>query len=322
MKTILVTGGAGYIGSHTAMQLAATGFQPVVLDDLSGGRRDFVRWGPMVEADVTNASALDAAMQAHSPDAVIHLAGLIDAADSVRQSERYRRVNVGGTKTLLEAMARHGVGTLVFSSSAAVYGAPAAASIVEDSPIAPLTPYGSTKAEAETLIAGAGVQWVSLRYFNAAGADGSGEIGEAHEPETHAVPLAIAAALGGPAFTIYGADYATPDGTAVRDYIHVSDLAAAHTRALAYLGGGGASIALNVGSGRGTSVRSLVAAVRRVGGAPVPIREGARRTGDAPRLVADIGAAKRRLGWKPLRSDIDTIVSTAWNWHRRREPKP
>lgn len=316
--SVLVTGGAGYIGSHAAKALAAANREPVVFDNLSQGTPSFVRWGPLVEADLNNTAALDSVFERYKPNAVLHFAGRIDATESLSNPGLYWRENLAATLRLIEAMGRHGVIRLVYSSSASVYGASANASTRESAPLRPTTPYGESKAAAERAIREsgiAGLRWIAFRFFNAAGADPEGELGERHLPETHAVPLAIQAALGGKAFSIFGTDYDTPDGTAVRDYVHVSDLAAAHVHALDYLESGGESVPLNLGAQQGTSVRALVAAVAAAAGGPVPTVSAVRRPGDVATLVADCGEARQRGLWAPRLSNIDTVVRSAWRWH-------
>ena len=319
---VLVTGGAGYIGSHTAKALHDRGYRPVVYDSLSSGSRDAVRWGPLVVGDIRDGQALRGAMAAHDVRAVIHFAGLIEVGRSVGQPELFWEHNVGGTAVLLAAVRETGVRRLVFSSSAAVYGqggrGPLEA-IREDADKAPASPYGDTKLAGEMMIESCcrafGLTAVALRYFNAAGADPSGLIGEAHEPETHLVPLAMAAGLGdGKALTVFGDDFDTPDGTCLRDYVHVSDLAAAHVAALEADLPAGAFEPVNIGGGQGRSVREVVAAVARVLGRPVPHSIGGRRAGDPPSLVADIARAAEILGWTPQCSDLDTIVRDALRW--------
>jgi UDP-arabinose 4-epimerase len=317
---VLVTGGAGYIGSHTAKALAAGGHLPVALDNLERGHRWAVRGGLLVEADMADRVALGRALAEHRIEAVIHFAAYAYVGESMAQPERYFRNNAVGTLNLLDAMRERGVGQIVFSSSCATYGDPATVPIAEELLQAPVNPYGESKLIAERMIRWYarvhGLAATALRYFNAAGADPEGELGERHEPETHLVPLAIGAALGQvPRLEIYGVDYATPDGTAVRDYVHVSDLADAHVRALEHPGPPGDMRAYNLGAGQGVSVREVVAAVERVGGRKVPRVEVGRRPGDPPVLLAAIGKAQRELGWEPRHSSLDAIVETAWRWH-------
>jgi len=321
---VLVTGGAGYIGAHTAKALHEQGFLPVVYDNLSSGFREAVRWGPFVHGDIRDRAALGEAMETHGVKAVIHFAGLIEVGRSVARPDLFWDVNVAGATSLLMVMRERGVGRLVFSSSAAVYGQGARGAletIGEDAEKAPASPYGDTKLTAEWMIQAQcrayGLTAVALRYFNAAGADPSGLIGEAHEPETHLIPLAIAAALGdGKPLTVFGQDFDTPDGTCLRDYIHVSDLAAAHVAALDVDLPAGAFEAVNVGTGQGRSVSEVVEAVGRAAGSAVPHTLGARRAGDPPSLVADPRRALELLGWTPRRSSIDEIVADALRWER------
>ena len=320
---ILVTGGAGYIGSHTAKALSCAGHEPLVLDNLGHGHPWAVRWGPLIEMDLADRAGLRRVFQSHSIGAVIHFAAFIAVGESVRDPAAYFRNNVVNSMNLLDAMCENGVRRIVFSSTAAVYGNPQAPLIAEDHLQLPVNPYGESKLMVERLLRwygdAYGLQWSALRYFNAAGADLDGETGELHHPETHLVPLAIAAAHGDlPELQVFGTDYETPDGTAIRDYIHVTDLAAAHLKALERLGEGGASGAWNLGTGQGHSVREVIAAVERVGGKKVPIRLGPRRAGDAPVLVADPSRALRDLGWTPRHSTLHEIVETAWAWYRRR----
>ena len=321
-QSILVTGGAGYVGSHACKALANAGYRPVVYDNLSRGHREAVRWGPLVEGDLHDRARLAAALSANAVTAVMHFAAFAYVGESVTDPELYYANNLGGTLALLAAMRTAGVERLVFSSTCAVYGVPDQLPIRETSAMAPLSPYGETKLAIERALhwyaAGYGMRYVALRYFNAAGADPDGEIGEDHEPETHLIPRVLQAALGrSDPVDIYGTDYPTPDGTAIRDYIHVSDLADAHLRALDHLAAGGDSVALNLGTGRGCSVREVIAAVERIGGRPVPRREAARRPGDPPELVADPALALARLGWQPRHSDLDTIISNALAWETR-----
>jgi UDP-arabinose 4-epimerase len=317
----LVTGGAGYIGSHVAKGLAEHGYDPVVVDDLSEGNAWAVRWGRLFQADICDGNPLDAIIAETRPMAAIHLAGPAQGRESVADPLPFWRGHVGGLLTVATAMEKAGGGPLVFSSSAAVYGMPGARPVAEDHPLAPLTPYGRAKMAAETLLgdlARAGrMRSVSLRYFNAAGADPEAGLGEARAVETHIIPRALDVLCGrGEAVALFGTDHPTPDGTAVRDYVHVGDLADAHVAALDHLAGGGESLALNLGSGRGVSVAELLATVGRVCGRAVPTRLQSRQAGDPPHLVADAAAAERILGWRPRRSAIERIVEDAWRWHR------
>ncbi|HEX6440755.1 MAG TPA: UDP-glucose 4-epimerase GalE [Stellaceae bacterium] len=326
-KAILVTGGAGYVGSHACKALAGAGYRPVVYDNLSRGHAAAVRWGALVGADLHDRAALVAAMRAHEVAAVMHFAAFAYVGESVADPELYYRNNVGGTLALLAAMREAGVGAIVFSSTCAVYGVPDQVPISEGTAKAPLNPYGETKLAMERALhwhgEAYGLHYAALRYFNAAGADPDGEIGEDHDPETHLIPRVIRAALGtGSPVEIYGTDYPTPDGTAIRDYIHVTDLADAHVRALDYLDRGGDSVALNLGTGMGSSVREVTAAVERIAGRAVPRRESGRRPGDPPELVADPALARERLGWRARHSDLDTIVATALAWETRGAGSP
>jgi UDP-arabinose 4-epimerase len=321
-QSILVTGGAGYVGSHACKALAAAGYRPVVYDNLSRGHAEAVRWGPLVRGDLHERARLVEAMGAHGVTAVMHFAAFAYVGESVGNPELYYRNNVGGTLALLDGMREARVETIVFSSTCAIYGIPDALPIREDAAKAPLNPYGDTKLAIERALhwyGGAyGLRYAALRYFNAAGADSDGEIGENHEPETHLIPLVLRAALGrGEKLQVFGTDYSTPDGTAIRDYIHVMDLADAHVRALGHLAGGGDSLALNLGTGSGHSVREVITAVERIAGRPVPYSEAPRRAGDPPELVADPALAVARLEWQPRFSDLDTIVRTALAWETR-----
>jgi UDP-arabinose 4-epimerase len=321
-QSILVTGGAGYVGSHACKALAAAGHRPVVYDNLSRGHRAAVRWGPLVEGDLHDSGRLAEAFRTYQITAVMHFAAFAYVGESVVDPETYYANNLGGTLALLGAMRQAKVATIVFSSTCAVYGVPEKLPIGETTAKGPLNPYGDTKLAIERLLhwyAGAyGLRYAALRYFNAAGADPDGEIGEDHDPETHLIPLIMRAALGrGDPISIFGTDYPTRDGTAIRDYIHVSDLANAHLRALGHLAAGGENTALNLGTGRGHSVREVIAAVERISGRPVPQREVARRPGDPPELVADPALALSRLGWQPRHSDLDTIIATALAWETR-----
>lgn len=320
MRSILVTGGAGYIGSHTCKALAGAGYKPVSLDNLVYGHRAAVRWGPLVEGDLADRPLLERLMREHAVAAVIHFAAYAYVGESMQHPEKYFANNVTNTLSLLDAMRSCGVAHIVFSSSCATYGLPQRIPIDEQHPQLPVNPYGESKLFVERALKWYGQAYrlrsVALRYFNAAGADADGEIGEDHTPETHLVPLLIQAALGrrGPV-EVFGTDYPTADGTAIRDYIHVTDLADAHVRALEYLLADQDSVALNLGTGRGYSVREVIAAVQRLSEAAVPTRDAPRRPGDPPVLVAQAAEARGRLGWRPRCSDLDNIVRTAWSWH-------
>ncbi len=323
-QAILVTGGAGYVGSHACKVLAMGGYVPVAYDNLSHGHREAVRWGPLVEGGLHETVKLIAALHEYRIAAVMHFAAFASVSESVAHPDLYYRNNVGGTLALLGAMREARVATIVFSSTCAVYGLPAMMPIGEAAAPAPVNPYGESKLAIERSLhwyaAAYGLRYAALRYFNAAGADPDGEIGEDHNPETHLIPLVLRAALGAAEpVEIYGTDYPTPDGTAIRDYVHVSDLAEAHVRALSYLEGGGNSGAFNLGTGRGASVRQVIAAVERLSGRPVPQRAAPRRMGDPPQLVADPTLAGSRLNWRPQYSDLDTIIRTALAWEIGRD---
>ncbi|MCU0722982.1 MAG: UDP-glucose 4-epimerase GalE [Planctomycetes bacterium] len=317
---ILVAGGAGYIGSCCARILAASGRAVAVLDDLSSGHPEAIPGLPLLRADLTDRAGTAEAVARVRPSAVMLFAGLISVPESVREPEKYYRVNLGGALNLLEAMTAAGVRRLVFSSSAAVYGVPGSVPIPEDAPKSPINPYGRIKLQIEEalgdLAAAGRLQAVSLRYFNAAGAEEDGSFGEAHEPEAHLVPLAIAAGLGRiPPLRVFGDDYPTPDGSCVRDYVHVRDLARAHLLALDRLDGGGPALAYNLGVGEGYSVFEVIRAVSRELGREVPFAVAPRRPGDPPRLVASSERIRRDLGWVP-EHDLASIVETAARWHR------
>jgi UDP-arabinose 4-epimerase len=320
---VLVTGGAGYIGSHTCKALSAAGHRPVTYDSLVHGHRDAVRWGPIVEADLADGARLEQTLREHRICAVIHFAGFTYVGESMTAPGKYFRNNLSNTLVLLDAMAAAGIEHFVFSSTCATYGLPQRIPIAEDHPQNPINPYGESKLWVERALVWYGrahkLKAVSLRYFNAAGADLDGEIGEEHDPETHLIPLVIAAALRKrERVDVYGTDYPTGDGTAVRDYIHVTDLAQAHVQALDYLRDGGTSTALNLGAGRGHSVREVIRAVERVAGGAVPVRDAARREGDPPVLIASAARARQVLNWAPRHSSLETIVETAWRWHVQR----
>jgi len=325
---VLVTGGAGYIGSHTCKALAEAGHVPIVYDNLHTGHAWAVKWGVLERGDLNDAATLGAAMKRHRPEAVINFAALAYVGDSTREPTLYYRVNVGGLLTLVETMRVHGVGTMVFSSSCATYGVPAHVPIAEDAPQAPISPYGRTKLMGETILRDAcaahGLAAVALRYFNAAGADAAGELGEEHHPETHLIPLVLQAAAGQrPDISVFGTDYDTPDGTCIRDYIHVTDLAAAHVAALAACKPG-AFAAYNLGTGKGASIDEVIAYARRLTNRQIAVARGPRRAGDPPVLVADASRAKTGLTWTPAHSDPENIIRTAWAWmneHRTRAMK-
>ena len=318
--SILIVGGAGYIGSQTAKIVASNNLKPVVFDNLVYGHRWAVKWGPLVEGDLANPDQIERALVEHQVTAVIHFAAYAYVGESMTDPGKYFRNNVSGTINLLDAMVKAGVRDIVFSSTCATYGEPIAVPISEDHPQAPVNPYGESKLAVERILhwygKAHGLRYAALRYFNAAGADPDGEVGEDHAPESHLIPLAIEAALGGgKTLQMFGTDYATPDGTAVRDYIHVADLADAHVLALAALAKGTPSLRLNLGTGRGHSVREVIAAVERVSGRKVPVKEVGRRAGDPPALVADARRALAELAWTPQYPAIDVIVEHAYRWH-------
>jgi UDP-glucose-4-epimerase GalE len=322
-QSILVTGGAGYIGSHACKALARAGYRPVAYDNLSRGHREAVRWGPLVEGDLADRAQLCAALAEYRVAAVMHFAAYAYVGESVTDPALYYRNNLLGSLSLLNAMHDAEVGEIVFSSTCAIYGMPESVPIRESQMARPVNPYGETKLAIERALhwygEAYGIRSAALRYFNAAGADLEGELGERHEPETHLVPLVLQAALGQrPDIEIYGTDYPTPDGTAIRDYVHVDDLASAHLRALEHLRAGGASIAVNLGTGRGHSVRAVIGAAEAVCGRRIPARAAPRRPGDPPELVADPSLATELLGWRAQHSDLDTIVRSALVWHQRR----
>jgi UDP-arabinose 4-epimerase len=320
MRNILVTGGAGYVGSHTCKALALAGYVPVVLDNLSTGHRWAVKWGPLVEGDIAEQRLVRDTLEKYQSDVVIHFAASASVGEAMENPYKYLHGNVAGSVGLLEAMHEAGARRIVFSSSCATYGVPQTIPISEMDPQTPVNPFGESKLFVERALSwyerAHGFAWVALHYFNAAGADRDGEIGECHEPETHLIPLVVQATLGlRPSVNIMGTDYPTPDGTAIRDYIHVEDLADAHIRALEYLARGGHSTALNLGTGHGYSVREVIASVGRASGRPVPVRESPRRPGDPPLLVAETRRAHEVLSWRPRYANLDPIVSIAWEWH-------
>jgi UDP-arabinose 4-epimerase len=317
---VLVTGGAGYIGSHACKALARAGHRVVAFDNLSAGHREAVRYGPLVVGDITDTDAVRDALQRHEIQAVMHFAALLDVNESVREPHRYYRNNVMGALSVLQAMAAESVRLFVFSSTCAVYGEPIETPIAETHPQQPINAYGETKLAVERALPhferASSLRWAALRYFNAAGADPDAEIGEDHSPEIHLIPRAIDAATGGPGLKIFGDDYPTPDGTCLRDYIHVSDLADAHVKALERLASGGDSDAYNLGTGQPHSVRQVVDAVSDVTGRKVSWTLAPRRAGDPAVLYAAPHKARTRLDWTPRFPDLRTIVAHAWAWHR------
>jgi UDP-arabinose 4-epimerase len=325
---VLVAGGAGYIGSHTCKALAAAGHTPIAYDNLHTGHRWAVKWGPFEQGDLNDAAALAATLKKHKPEAVINFAALAYVGESNQEPTLYYRNNVAGMVSLLEAMRAHDVANIVFSSSCATYGVPARLPITEDMPQNPINPYGRTKLVGEMMLRDAcaayGVAAVALRYFNAAGADAGGEIGEEHDPETHLIPLVLQAAAGKIAkISIFGTDYPTEDGTCIRDYIHVTDLAAAHVAALTACRPGKFA-AYNLGTGTGASIEEVLGCARQITRKPIPAAKEGRRPGDPPVLVADPSLARSALKWTPVHSSLDNIVSTAWAWmteHRARAVK-
>ena len=322
MVKILVVGGAGYIGAHVCKALAARGDAPIVFDNLSSGHEHAVKWGPLVRGDVCAPDDLDRAFSEHAPDAVMHFASNIEGAEGERAPLRFWRNNVGGAVSLLSAMERAGVRRVVFSSSCAVYGAPKTVPITERQACNPISVYGRTKRAVEDILSDAAragqASYAALRYFNAAGASPDGEIGEEHDPETHLIPNALKAAAGlsGP-LHLFGEDYDTPDGACVRDYVHVSDLAQGHLKALDRLMAGETKTIANLGGGQGASVKQVLRAVESVTGLKAPYVVRPRRVGDAPVLTADLTHARKVLGFAPKRSDIETIIADAWRFHKR-----
>ena len=322
---VLVAGGAGYIGSHTVKRLKEAGHSPVIYDNVGRGHREVVDIlkVPAIIADLNDQPTLLKALRDHKIDTVMHFAAYAYVGESVTNPRKYFGNNVAGTLSLLDAMLDAGVRDVVFSSTCATYGEPQRVPIAEDHPQSPVNPYGETKLAVEKMLhwygQAYGIRYAALRYFNAAGADPDGEVGETHDPETHLIPLAIEAAVGAGDLSIFGTDYPTPDGTAIRDYIHVADLADAHLRALAKLRDGAAALRLNLGTGRGHSVREVVAAVRKVTGRDVRVREVGRRAGDPPALVADARQAATVLGWQPRYPELEIIVEHAARWRERRE---
>lgn len=324
MANILVAGGAGYIGSHTCLELSNKGFKPIAYDNLSNGHAEFVKWGPLEIGDIRDRAKLDEVLRKYKPEAIVHFAAAIEVGESTRDPGGYYENNVAGTITLLRAAQAAGIDKIVFSSTCATYGIPLSMPMDESHAQVPINPYGRSKLIVEQMLRDLdvyqGFQSCIFRYFNAAGADPEGRIGEWHSPETHAIPIAIEAALGRrPHFQVLGTDYETRDGSCVRDFVHVLDLADAHCRAIEHLLNKGSSYALNLGTGDGTTVREMLETVRHVTGRDFKIEYGPRREGDSPALVADNALARRTIGWSP-RHNLGSIISTAWNWHSNHLP--
>lgn len=322
MARLLVTGGAGYVGSHALRTLRHAGHETVVLDDLRAGFEEAAGGAPLVRADVGDPASLALVFAEHGRfDGVLHFAASISVPESVARPLHYYRNNTAASAALIDVALAHGVRAFVLSSTAAVYGSPEQQPIAESAPLRPENPYGASKRMIERMLEDAGrahgLAWMALRYFNASGADPGGGIGERHDPETHLIPLALEAAAGlRPALQLYGTDWPTPDGTCIRDYVHVSDLADAHRLGIESLLAGGAGGCFNLGTGTGHSIRAVLAAVERVTGRPVPVQEADRRAGDPPVLVADARRFRDAFGWTPRHSDLDTIIRTAWEWLR------
>lgn len=318
---ILVTGGAGYIGSHACKELKRSGFNPVVFDNLSTGHRRFVKWGPFIEGDIRNSAQLERILQESNARAVMHFAASTCVGESVQEPYKYYDNNVCGTLSLLNAMVRVGCNRLVFSSTCAIYGEPSAIPISETTPAMPINPYGASKFMVERILSdfrnAHNLQSTCLRYFNACGADLEGELGEDRTLETHLIPRAMLSILGRiQNFELFGSDYPTPDGTAVRDYIHVADIAIAHVQAVRRLFEGSDGISVNLGAGRGYSVREVVDAIAAETKISAPVIKASRRKGDPAVLIADITCARRYLNFNPQYSDLSTIVHSAWAWHK------
>lgn len=319
---ILVVGGAGYIGSHMCKYLRRRGYRPITLDNLVCGHRAAVQWGPLIEGDIGDRAVLDRIFTGYDIKGVLHFAAYTSVPESVADPLKYYRNNVASTVCLLQAMVAHGVRPLIFSSSCATYGDAGGKALTETHPQQPATPYGRTKWMVEQMLddfgAAYGIRAVSLRYFNAAGADPDGRIGEDHRPETHLIPIILQTALGQREFlSVYGNDYPTRDGTCVRDYIHVEDLAQAHLLALEKLLAGGGGGKYNLGNGDGFTVQEVLDRARTITGEKIPARIEARRPGDVPVLIGASEKAMQELGWRPVFSDLDAIIQTAWDWHRR-----
>jgi len=322
IKKILVIGGAGYIGANACKAIKASDREPIVFDNFSSGHRHAVKWGELIEGDIRNESDIRAALERTRPDAVMHFAANIEVGEGEKAPGAFYENNVAGTLNVVRAMLDLGLQNFIFSSTCAIYGDPESLPLVEDMPKRPVSVYGRSKLMVETILEdmsrAEGLRYAALRYFNAAGADLDGEVGEEHDPETHLIPNAIKAAAGiGQGMKLFGDDYPTPDGTCVRDYIHIADLVSAHILAAEHIQKSGESLQLNLGTGNGFTVKQVLDAVERAVGKPVPVEIGPRRAGDAIALYADTSKSKEILGWVPEHSDMDTIVSSAWNFHKR-----
>ncbi|MFD2205739.1 UDP-glucose 4-epimerase GalE [Kiloniella antarctica] len=322
---VLVTGGAGYVGSHVCKALKGNGILPITYDDLSTGHKEAVLWGPLVCGDIADRQKLESVIREYAPVAVLHFAARAYIGESMGKPAEYYRTNVAGTLSLLEAMEHTGVKRIVFSSTCATYGIPETQPITEDQIQKPINPYGHTKLTVEQMLqdfeSAYSIKSAILRYFNAAGADPECEIGEDHDPEPHLIPNVLSAVSNRSPVVIHGDDYPTPDGTCVRDYVHVSDLASAHVAAVRSLLSGADSFSCNLGTERGVSIREILTTVEEVTGRSVPHQIGPRRPGDPATLVANTARAKELLGWTPCHSDLETIIKTAWSWHRRQQNK-
>lgn len=318
MQNVLVFGGAGYIGSHACKALAAAGYRPIAYDNLSRGNRWAVKWGPLEEGDISDISKVRALLEKYEPSGVMHFAAYAYVGESNERPLMYYANNFCGTLALLRTITDHARVPVVFSSSCATYGNPLRVPISEDHPQNPINPYGRSKLFVEHMLrdidAAYGLPWVALRYFNAAGADPAGEIGECHDPEPHLIPAALMAAQSGRPVQIFGTDYDTPDGTCIRDFVHVSDIADAHVAALQYLLSGGNSLPLNLANEKGCSVKEVIAAASKVSGRQIPIKVAARRPGDPATLIGDPSQARTVLGWRAARSDLETQIRDAWLW--------
>ena len=323
---VLVTGGAGYVGAHACKALAKSGYSPIVYDNLSTGHENFVRWGPLIKADIRDHATLREVINAHDISAILHFAACAYVGESVINPQKYYDNNVSGTLSLLRAMLDTDVQTIVFSSSCAIYGEPDQIPISEAAAKQPVNPYGASKLMIERVLQDYArayeLNTIALRYFNAAGADPNGEVGELRDPETHLIPRAMMSIQGYLSdFAVFGSDYPTPDGTAIRDYIHVDDLAEAHVAALRRLNEGWPNAAYNLGTGRGYSVKEVLQAIAAETGENFRAPTGLRREGDPAELIADASLGRSELGWNPHRSDLQTIVRTAWAWHLRAHPR-